>query len=45
MDLEFSKIREARDTLCAFCGETDECYDCIVTHLVDDAANELTDEA
>lgn len=40
---EFAKICEARDVLCAFC-EVQECEKCIVTQLVDDAANELPEE-
>lgn len=40
---EFAKICKARNVLCAFC-EADECEKCIVTHLVDDAANELPEE-
>lgn len=44
MDLTtYAKLCDARDTLCAFC-EADECEKCIVTRLIDDAANELPDE-
>lgn len=35
-----AKICEARDTLCAFC-QVLECDKCIVTHLVNDAFNEV----
>lgn len=44
MDREkFAELCDARDKLCAFC-ECDECEKCIVTRLIDDAANELPDE-
>ena len=44
MDREYlSKLCNARDTLCGFC-EADECEKCIVTHLINDAYNELRDE-
>ena len=32
-----AKICDARDTLCAFCENTDLCHKCQVTLLVDDA--------
>lgn len=40
---ELSKLCDARDTLCAFC-EVNECSKCIVTHLIDDAHNEVEDQ-
>ena len=44
MDREYlAKLCEARDTLCGFC-EVDECEKCIVTHLIDDAYNEMPED-
>ena len=44
MDREYlSKLCNARDTLCGFC-EADEGEKGIVTHLINDAYNELGDE-
>lgn len=44
MDREYlAKLCNARDTLCGFC-EADECENCIVTHLIDDAYNEPGDK-
>lgn len=44
MDREqYAAICQARDVLCGFC-EADECEKCIVTRLVDDAANEYEEE-
>lgn len=44
MDREYlSKLCDARDTLCGFC-EVDDCEKCIVTHLIDDAYNEMPDD-
>ena len=34
---------DARDKLCAFC-EVNECENCIVTRLIDDAYNELPED-
>lgn len=43
MDKEyFAELCNARDTLCGFC-EAGECEKCIVSQLIDDAANELPD--
>jgi hypothetical protein len=44
MDRDYlAQLCDARDTLCGFC-EVLECDKCIVTHLIDDAYNELSDE-
>lgn len=44
MDREYlAKLCEARDTLCGFC-EVDECEKCIVTHLINDAYNEMPED-
>lgn len=44
MDREYlAKLCDARDALCSFC-EVDECEDCIVTRLIDDAYNELPED-
>ena len=44
MDKEqYAAICQARGVLCNFC-EADECEKCIVTRLVDDAANEYEEE-
>lgn len=44
MDREYlAKLCDARDTICSFC-EVNECEKCIVTHLIDDAHNELPDD-
>lgn len=41
MDREYlSELCDARNALCEFC-EVDECVKCIVTHLINDAFNEL----
>lgn len=38
------KLCNARDVLCGFC-EAYECEKCIVTHLVNDAYNEVDEES
>lgn len=44
MDKKYlEKLCNARDALCGFC-EVDDCENCIVTHLIDDAYNEMPDE-
>lgn len=44
MDMEYlAKLCDARDTLCGFC-EANECEKCIVSHLINDAYNELGDD-
>lgn len=44
IDREYlNRLLGARDTLCGFC-EVDECDKCIVTHLIDDAYNEMPEE-
>ena len=40
-----AKICDARDTLCAFCENTDFCPKCQVTLLVDDDYAEAGDQA
>ena len=40
---ELAVLCDARDKLCGFC-EVQECEKCIVTHLIDDAYNELPEE-
>lgn len=41
MDKEyFAKLCDAKQTLCGFC-ESGECEHCTVSHLIDDASNEL----
>lgn len=39
---EFDILLDAQNKLCGFC-EVNECEKCIVTHLIDDAYNELAD--
>lgn len=39
---ELAKIFDARDTLCDFCGGSN-CGNCVVTNLVNDAANSCED--
>ncbi len=39
----YTKLCEARDTLCGFC-EVGECDKCIVNCLIDDAYNELSEK-
>lgn len=44
MDKEYlGKLCDARDTLCGFC-EANGCEKCIVTHLIDDAFNEMPND-
>lgn len=44
MDRDYlAELCNAQDVLCGYC-EADECEKCIVTHLIDDAHNELPDE-
>ncbi len=44
MDKEYlEKLCDARDTLCSFC-EANECEKCIVSHLIDDAFNEMPND-
>lgn len=44
MDKEyFTKLCAARDILCDFC-EADECDQCMVSHLINDAYDELPGE-
>lgn len=44
MDREdLARLCDARDTLCAYCGD-DNCEDCKVTALIDQAFNEDDEE-
>ena len=44
MDRDYlAQLCNARDTLCGFC-EVLECDKCIVSNLINDAYNELTDK-
>lgn len=40
---ELAVLCDARDKLCGFC-EAQECEKCIVTHLINDACNELPED-
>ena len=44
MDRDYlATLCNARDVLCEYC-EVNECEKCIVTHLINDAYNEMGDE-
>lgn len=40
---EFESMCSSRDAFCGFC-QADECEECIITRLLDDAYNELPEE-
>ena len=40
---QYTELLDARDKLCSFCKNTDNCPKCQVTLLIDQATNEAID--